>query len=85
MLIKALICQKTLKNHHKEKTCGTVLALISCKNIVKEPFLLINADDYYEKEPYAEMYKFLDKESKGENKIALAGYKLKNTYQKMAK
>ena len=28
------------------------------------------------------MYKFLDKESKGENKIALAGHKLKNTLSK---
>lgn len=31
------------------------------------------------------MYKFLDKESKGENKIALAGYKLKNTLSKNGK
>lgn len=73
------------KSSQRKKTWGTVPALISCKNIVKEPFLLINEDDYYGKEPYADMYKFLDKESKGENKIALAGYKLKNTLSKNGK
>ena len=73
------------KPSQRKKPWGTVPALISCKNIVKEPFLLINADDYYGKEPYADMYKFLDKKSKGENKIALAGYKLKNTLSKNGK
>ena len=66
----------------RKKPWGTVPALISCKNIVKEPFLLINADDYYGKEPYIDMYNFLNKEYRDTTKIALAGYKLQNTLSK---
>ena len=73
------------KPQQRQKPWGTVPALISCKNIVKEPFLIINADDYYGKEPYIDMYNFLDKEYKGTNKIALAGYKLQNTLSKNGK
>lgn len=69
----------------RTKPWGTVPALISCKNIVKEPFLLINADDYYGKEPYINMYNFLDKNYEGTTKIALAGYKLQNTLSKNGK
>lgn len=69
----------------RKKPWGTVPALISCKNIVKEPFLLINADDYYGKEPYINMHNFLDTNYEGTTKIALAGYKLQNTLSKNGK
>ena len=34
------------------KPWGTGQAILSCKGIVNEPFLVINADDYYGKEAY---------------------------------
>ena len=34
------------------KPWGTGQAILCCKDVVKEPFLVINADDYYGKEAY---------------------------------
>lgn len=66
----------------RKKPWGTVDALISTKNIVKEPFLIINADDYYGKGVFDSLHEFLvtsDKKIDGKLQIAMAGYKLKNT------
>lgn len=66
----------------RKKPWGTVDALLSTKNIVKEPFLIINADDYYGKGVFDSLHEFLvtsDKKIDGKLQIAMAGYKLKNT------
>ena len=66
----------------RKKPWGTVHALLSTKNIVKEPFLIINADDYYGKGVFDSLHEFLEKsDKKVDNKlqVAMAGYKLKNT------
>ena len=66
----------------RKKPWGTVDALLSTKNIVKEPFLIINADDYYGKGVFNSLHEFLvtsDKKIDGKLQIAMAGYKLKNT------
>lgn len=42
------------------------------------PFIIINADDYYGKESFVSMAKFLQEEV-SENHYAMAGYRLKNT------
>ena len=66
----------------RKKPWGTVHALLSTKNIVKEPFLIINADDYYGKGVFDSLHEFLEKSDKKiDNKlqVAMAGYKLKNT------
>lgn len=66
----------------RKKPWGTVDALISTKNIVKEPFLIINADDYYGKGVFNSLHEFLvtsDKKIDDKLQIAMAGYKLKNT------
>lgn len=66
----------------RKKPWGTVDALLSTKNIVKEPFLIINADDYYGKGVFDSLHEFLvtsDKKINGKLQIAMAGYKLKNT------
>ena len=34
------------------KPWGTTHALLACKGIVNEPFAIINADDFYGKNPY---------------------------------
>ena len=66
----------------RKKPWGTVDALLSTKNIVKEPFLIINADDYYGKGVFDSLHGFLvtsDKKIDDKLQIAMAGYKLKNT------
>ena len=46
-----------------------------------EPFLVINADDFYGKEAYAEAYQYLkeNRENTGKEPICMVGFVLKNT------
>lgn len=64
----------------RTKPWGTGQAILCCKGIVKEPFLVINADDYYGKEAYQEAYRYLtaDKEKTGLH-ACMVGFILKNT------
>ncbi len=67
----------------REKPWGTAHAILCCKDVVKEPFAVINADDYYGVSAYRELYNFLT--SSGDNtdndklKFCMVGYQLKNT------
>ena len=61
----------------REKPWGTTHALLATRNIVKEPFMVINADDFYGKESYQIMYDALKDFKEGD--AAMVGYKLANT------
>lgn len=60
----------------RKKPWGTGHAVLACKDIINEPFVVINADDYYGKDSFKNMYEFL---SKNNNEFCMAGFKLKNT------
>lgn len=62
----------------RTKPWGTGQAILCCKDVVNEPFLVINADDYYGKEAYREAYQELVKEHTGTD-ISMVGFILKNT------
>ena len=65
----------------RTKPWGTGQAILCCKDVVKEPFLVINADDYYGKEAYKVAYNHLtsiQKESK-KMQISMVGFVLGNT------
>ena len=63
------------------KPWGTGQAILACKNVVKEPFVIINADDYYGKEAFIKLHDFLSSENENKEKmnLAMAGFSLKNT------
>lgn len=66
----------------RKKPWGTVPALLATKGLVNEPFLVINADDYYGADVYKDLHDFLaDPKNQEASKLqlAMAGYKLKNT------
>lgn len=65
----------------RKKPWGTGQAILCCKDLVKEPFLVINADDYYGKEAYKEAYTYLTgKQPAGEKLgICMVSFILKNT------
>ena len=65
----------------RTKPWGTGQALLAAKEFVHEPFLAINADDFYGSEPYKIMHDFLANvdESDGKAHFGMAGYLLKNT------
>lgn len=65
----------------RTKPWGTGQAILCCKEVVAEPFLVINADDYYGKEAYREAYAYLTEEhSASENvQACMVGFVLGNT------
>lgn len=67
----------------RRKPWGTGQAVLACRDVVKEPFVIINADDYYGKNAYKMLYEFLlrtaEKSTDGVLKLAMAGFRLKNT------
>ncbi|NLK29365.1 MAG: nucleotidyltransferase [Clostridiales bacterium] len=67
------------KPEERTKPWGTGQAVLCCKDFIKEPFAVINADDYYGKESIALIYKFLNDPSFGENHYCMAGFILGNT------
>ncbi len=69
------------KFHSRTKPWGTGQAILCCRDVVKEPFLVINADDYYGKEAYREAFRYLNQEqiSAGQMDIGMVGFVLRNT------
>ena len=63
------------------KPWGTGQAILACKDVVKEPFVIINADDYYGKEAFVKLHDFLISGNADKDKVslAMAGFSLKNT------
>ncbi|MBR0077893.1 MAG: NTP transferase domain-containing protein [Bacteroidales bacterium] len=67
-------------NPERVKPYGTAHAILVAKDAVKEPFTVINADDFYGKDAFMVMAEFLKKEqSAGTPHFAMVGYKLANT------
>lgn len=64
----------------RKKPWGTGQAVLCCRDVVKEPFLVINADDYYGKEAYQKAYEYLTKKAENDGYSAcMIGFMLKNT------
>ena len=62
----------------RTKPWGTGQAVLAAKNVIKEPFAVINADDYYGKDAFAKLHEFLCSGVTA-NDYCMAGFILKNT------
>ena len=62
----------------RSKPWGTGQAVLCCKEILDGPFAVINADDYYGKQAFRNLYDFL-KENEYGSQFCMAGFVLKNT------
>ena len=62
----------------RSKPWGTGQAVLAARNIIKEPFAVINADDYYGKEAFRCIHDWLARPHT-DSEIAMAGFILKNT------
>ena len=65
----------------RTKPWGTGQAVLAAKKVLDEPFIVINADDYYGKEAFVKLHNFL---ASGENlgrefTLGMGGFILKNT------
>ena len=64
----------------RTKPWGTGQAILVCKDVVKEPFAVINADDFYGREAFVKLHDYLVTENDvAVEDICMAGYILKNT------
>ncbi len=63
----------------RSKPWGTAHAIRSARDVVKEPFAAINADDFYGRDAFAKLADFLQKPNDGANekmRFAMVGYSL---------
>ena len=60
----------------REKPWGTAHAILCCKDIVNEPFAVVNADDYYGRSAFQKMADFLNEDTPD---YSMVGFRLVNT------
>ena len=63
----------------REKPWGTNHAVLMGKDVIHEPFAVINADDYYGRESFKVLADYLRSIEGTEGKYAMVGYRLANT------
>ncbi|MFG6331122.1 MAG: nucleotidyltransferase [Lachnospiraceae bacterium] len=65
----------------RTKPWGTGQAILCCRELIKEPFAVINADDYYGKEAFVKVHDYLTQEhaQEGRMEFCMAGFLLGNT------
>lgn len=62
----------------RTKPWGTAQAILCAKDTIKEPFAVINADDFYGRDAFEKAYRFLTSEV-GEKVYSIIGYELLKT------
>ena len=60
----------------RTKPWGTTQAILACRNVINEPFAVVNADDFYGKSAFKKIADFLKEDS---NDYGMVGFKLVNT------
>lgn len=63
---------------YREKPWGTAHAILSARKTIKEPFCVINADDYYGFDAFSKMVDFLNNEATDSN-YSIVGYQIGKT------
>jgi UTP-glucose-1-phosphate uridylyltransferase len=63
----------------REKPWGTNHAILMAKTAINEPFCVINADDFYGRESFIAINKFLQNIDGKKNEYAMVGFKIQNT------
>lgn len=68
-------------DNDRVKPWGTAHAIYCCQDVVKGNFAIINADDFYGRDAYHVISKFMKNNNTHDNilRYAMAGYKVKNT------
>jgi len=61
------------------KPWGTGHAVLVCREAVREPFVALNADDFYGRESFAVLHDFLVRTADRPQAYAMAGFVLRNT------
>ncbi|MGG5461787.1 nucleotidyltransferase family protein [Clostridium sp. B9] len=70
---------ENVKNYNRVKPWGTGHAVLCCKDVVKDPFVVINADDFYGKSTYEIIVSEIIMNKDDSYKYTMAGFKVENT------
>lgn len=62
----------------RQKPWGTGQAVLAARELIHEPFAILNADDFYGKEAFVKIHDFLVSNTE-ENHFCMVGFALKNT------
>jgi dTDP-glucose pyrophosphorylase len=70
-----------IKPENRTKPWGTGQAILACKKAVKEPFVVINADDYYGQEAFKQLHDYIVNLNINNNifDFCMAGFIISNT------
>lgn len=63
----------------RRKPWGTAHAVRACRHAVNEPFAVINADDFYGRQSFATLGRFLDGLQPAATRYSMVGFTLRNT------
>jgi len=63
----------------RAKPYGTVHAVLAARDVIDEPFAVINADDYYGRDAFAEMARCLERMAGKGKAASMVAYYLRNT------
>ena len=63
----------------RQKPWGTGHAILMAADAIGEPFAVINADDFYGRDAFVQMGRFLQNTERHSNHWAMVGYRLANT------
>lgn len=63
----------------RQKPWGTAHAIRTCRDVVREPFAVINADDFYGRDSFAALARVLAQRRVDERRYVLVGFGLANT------
>lgn len=66
-------------NKERTKPWGTAHAVLMAKDVIREPFAVINADDFYGRDSFNVLQRFLSGNSESAGKYSMVGFKIKNT------
>lgn len=66
-------------NPERQKPWGTAHAVLMAKDVIKEPFAVINGDDYYGKSSFRILGDWLRAHEGAEGSCAIVGFELDNT------
>jgi NDP-sugar pyrophosphorylase family protein len=64
---------------NRQKPWGTGHAILMAADVIHEPFAVINADDFYGRDAFLQMGRFLKNTDSNSNHWAMTGYRLANT------
>lgn len=66
-------------NPLREKPWGTAHAVLMAKDVINEPFAVINGDDYYGKDSFKILGDLLKEQEGKEGQYSIVGFRLENT------